>query len=263
MSNDDPGSVDYEVHDRIAYITLNRPAQLNAFTDDLVVKFRRAIERLDADDAADVAILSGAGRAFSSGADVRQRQMRPPEEMRRLGRPSGRGDADGEGILYEVVNWKPVIAAVHGYAVGMGLSVMLECDIIVATASAQFQVTEVPRGLWGSRHWALLYFRSNATFADDVVLTGRFFSAAEALQRGVINASVEDGAHIAKAEEYARQMLANPVLAVRAAVRARRWYMQKFEQQDQPLLRAGFPLHLTDDFRRNAAAFFERHEQHS
>ena len=84
------------------------------------------------------------------------------------------------------VNWKPVIAAVHGYVLGLALGLVLECDLIVAEAGTKFQVTETPRGLSGAKYWALLNFRGGGAFATDVSLTGRFFTAEEAQAAGVI-----------------------------------------------------------------------------
>src|SRR5262249_31438264 len=107
----------YEKKGPIGYITLNRPAKLNAASDRLVEDVNDALFEFDADADLHVAILSGAGRAFCSGADVQQRQLRSPEEMRRLGGPAGRRSR--ENGLGETVNWKPVIAAVHGYALGL------------------------------------------------------------------------------------------------------------------------------------------------
>src|SRR5947208_151608 len=108
----------YEKRGPVCYITLNRTEKLNAANDTMVEELDDAFFEFDADEQLQVAILSGAGRAFCSGADVRQRQLRTREELRRLGGPAGRG-AKGEGLT-EAVNWKPVIAAVHGYALGLG-----------------------------------------------------------------------------------------------------------------------------------------------
>src|SRR5207247_2604773 len=104
-------TVRYETKGAICHITLNRPEKLNAATDQLVEEVNDALFEFDADPDLQVAILSGAGRAFCSGADVQQRQLRTPEEMRRLGGPAGRRSR--ENGLGDTVNWKPVIAAVR------------------------------------------------------------------------------------------------------------------------------------------------------
>jgi len=129
--SDTASLVTYERTGQIAVITLNRPEKLNAFTDDVVRELAARMRQFDTDPEAFVAILRGAGRAFSSGADVQQRQLRTREELERLGGPSGEGARAGD-ILTRTVNWKPVIAAVHGYVFGMAVNVAFDCDLVVA-----------------------------------------------------------------------------------------------------------------------------------
>ena len=175
----------YDKKGPICYITLNRPEKLNAATDQLVEDVNDALFEFDADPDLHVAILSGAGRAFCSGADVQQRQLRTPEEMRRLGGPAGRRSRDNN--LGEAINWKPVIAAVHGYALGLGYSLSQSCDLVVAAEGTQFQIREVQRGLGGAQHWVATWFWTGSRFANEVALTGRMFGAEEALQHGMLN----------------------------------------------------------------------------
>ena len=153
-----------ECRDRIATITLNRPDKLNAVNDDMVRQIAAALSTFDIDNDAHVAILCGRGRAFSSGADVRQRQMRTREEFERHGGAQAQ-DASSHELLLRSVNWKPVIAAVHGYVLGLALGLVLDCDLIVAEAGTKFQVTETPRGLSGAKYWAMLNFRGGGAFA--------------------------------------------------------------------------------------------------
>src|SRR5438132_6661162 len=131
-------TVRYEPKGAICHIVLNRPEKLNAANDQLVEEVNDALFEFDADEELQVAILSGAGRAFCSGADVRQRQLRTREELRRLGGPAGRG-ARGDGLM-DTVNWKPVIAAVHGYALGLGYGLTESADLVVATDDPPFQI---------------------------------------------------------------------------------------------------------------------------
>ena len=178
--------IEYACQDQIATLTLNRPEKLNAFSDELVRHLMDALRRFDLDLEAQVAIICGKGRAFSSGADVHQRQLRKREEFEELGGPQGWGANSGD-LLTRSVNWKPVIAAPHGYAMGLALGIVLESDLIVAEAGTKFQVTETSRGLGGAKYWALLHFRGAAAFANEVALTGRFFTAEEALAAGIVN----------------------------------------------------------------------------
>ena len=245
----------YEVADGIATITLNRPERMNALTRDLEAAMHGAFDEADADRAVRVIILTGAGRAFCSGADVQQRQLRTPEEMRRLGGPAGRRSRDNN--LGEAINWKPVIAAVHGYALGLGYSLSQSCDLVVAAEGTQFQIREVQRGLGGAQHWVATWFWTGSRFANEVALTGRMFGAEEALQHGMLNRVVPQPELMAAAETLAAEILENPPLAVRANVRVMRWFVNEMQRQSK-MYTQGRGLHLTEDFRESAKAFVEK-----
>jgi enoyl-CoA hydratase/carnithine racemase len=250
------GLVDYTCANHIAVLTLNRPEKLNAFNDDLVRRLADALRRFDLDPEAEVAIICGAGRAFSSGADVQQRQLRRREEFLEHGGPQGWG-ANSADLLTRAVNWKPVIAAPHGYAMGLALGIVLECDLIVAEAGTKFQITETARGLGGAKYWALLNFRGAAAFAADVALTGRFFAAEEGLAAGVINRIAAPGRHLEEAKALAAEIAKNPPLSVRATVRTRRWYMDQIGRE-VAMQTAPLKLYLTEDFHEAARAFAEK-----
>jgi enoyl-CoA hydratase/carnithine racemase len=256
VASDEPNFVEYSCADRIATITLNRPDKLNAVSDEVVRQLDAALNRFDLDPEAEVAILNGKGRAFSSGADVRQRQLRSREEFEKLGGPQGRG-ANSADLLTRAVNWKPVVAAVHGYVLGLALGLTLECDLIVAAAGTRFQLTETSRGLGASRYWALFHYRNAAAFGDEVALTGRFFTAEEAFDAGIINRLAPEGQHLEVARELALQVAKNPPLSVRTTVRTRRWYLERLTREAQ-FIAAPFRLYLTEDFHEAALAFTEK-----
>src|ERR1700741_5342305 len=192
--------VEYDCHDQIATLTLNRPDRLNAFSDDLVRHLMDALRRFDLDPEAQVAIICGKGRAFSTGADVHQRQLRKREEFEALGGPQGWGANSGD-LLTRAVNWKPVIAAPHGYAMGLALGIVFESDLIVAEAGTKFQVTETSRGLGGAKYWGMMHFRGAGAFGTEVALTGRFFTAEEAQGAGLINRVAPAGTPLDVARE--------------------------------------------------------------
>ena len=246
----------YDCSERVATITLNRPAKLNAMTDDMVRELAEVLRRFDLDANANVAILAGAGRAFCAGADVQQRQMRTREEFDRHGGPQGWG-ANASELLIRSVNWKPVIAAPHGFAVGLGLGLTMESDLVIAEEGTKFQVAETKRGLAASRYWALMNLRAGSAFATEFVLTGGFFTAEQALAAGIVNRVAPKGRHLDVARELALEIAENPPLSVRASVRTRRWYMELAEKeaylQTNPL-----KLHLTEDFAESARAFAEK-----
>jgi len=248
-------TVRYEPKGAICHIVLNRPEKLNAATDQLVEEVNDALFEFDADPELKVAIISGAGRAFCSGADVRQRQLRTREELKRLGGPAGRRSR--ENGLGDAVNWKPVIAAVHGYALGLGYSLSQSCDLVVAAAGTKFQIREVQRGLASGQHWVATWFWTGSRFANEVALTGRMFTAEEALQHGMVNRVVPAEQTIAAAEALAAEILENPPLAVRANVRVMRWFVNEMQRQSR-MYTQGLSLHLSEDFQESALAFIEK-----
>ena len=250
------GFIRYECQDRVATILFDRPEKLNAFTDDMVREFADVLRRFDLDEEAHVAVLAGSGRAFCAGADVQQRQLRTREEFDRNGGPQGWG-ANASELLIRSVNWKPVIAAPHGFAVGLGLAFTMESDLVVAEVGTKFQVAETKRGLAGSRYWALLNLRAGSAFATEYVLTGGFFTAEQALAVGIINRVAPKGEHLTQARELAREIADNPPLSVRATVRSRRWYMELAEKEAY-LQTTPLKLHLTEDFKESAKAFAEK-----
>lgn len=209
-------TIGYEVRSRVAYISLSRPEKHNALRDADLAELNQALSRFDRDPDADVGIIHGQGKSFSSGADVKDRLQGSIDE----GSPVARQN-EVETILVRCVNWKPLIAAVHGYALGHGLGTALLCDFIVAERSSTMQATEVTIGVPVARLWQSLAV-TRQSFANDVMMTGRFFTAEEADRAGVITRLVDDGHHLAAATEFASSLLANPQGAVRELVRLRR-----------------------------------------
>ena len=249
----------YERKGKITYITLNRPQLLNAVDDTMHQELVDAFRQFDADEEAWVAILSGKGRCFSSGADVKQRQLRPREELVRLGGPSGVKPLGGPLGLGQTVNWKPVIAAVHGYVLGISFAFVMGCDLTIAAEDTKFQIREVQRGLGGASHWAATWFWGGGKFANEIALTGRPFSAEEAHALGIVNRVVPLEQLMAEAESLANEIMANPPLAVRGNVRVSRLYMHRMTE-DAGIYSAALKLHLTEDFQESARAFLEKRQ---
>ncbi len=247
----------YEKKDKVLYVTLNRPHILNAYDDQMSAELADAWYQFDIDPDLHVAILSGAGRAFCSGADVKQRQLRPREELERLGGPAGRNAP--RAPLSQSVNWKPVIAAVHGYAYGAGWGLVQQCDLAVAAEGAKFQITETRRGLGGASHFGPAWFYSGDRFANDIAITGRVFTSEEAAEHGLINRLTPPDGYMAAAEEMAAEILKNPPLSVRSTVQATRW-MRAEMTRNLSLYQQGLKLHLTEDFQEGARAFIEKRE---
>ena len=243
----------YQRQGRIGYLMLNRPQALNAVNDQFVQDIDDALLEFDVDEAAWVCIIHGAGRSFCAGADIKQRfvSMTPQQQAQRA-----RGNSP-EGHLGRSINWKPVIAAVHGYALGAGMALAAECDLIVASEDAQFGITETKRGLCGGRVWAKVSAFMPSKVATEMLITGEPVSAAELYRLGLLNRLVEPGKHLAAAEELAEKVIQAPPLAARAGVRLSRgtWVpgAAAADAYIQPL-----KLHLSEDFKEASRSFVEK-----
>ena len=181
----------------------NRPHVLNAANHQFEEDLREALLEFDTDEEAWVGIIHGAGRAFCAGADIKQRfvELTPQERSRRDQGPNP------EGYLGRTANWKPMIAAVHGYALGTGIVIASECDMIVASEEAKFGITETRRGLAGGRIWAKVNAFMPSKIASEMVITGEPVEAAELYRLGLINRLVPTGFHLSAAEALAEKVL--------------------------------------------------------
>ena len=243
----------YKRRGKTAYIMFNRPQALNAVNDQFEDDLHEALLEYDLDDEAWVAIIHGAGRSFCAGADIKQRfvAMTPEQSARR---DRGRNP---EGYMGRSINWKPIIAAVHGYALGAGIVIAAESDMIVASEEAKFGITETRRGLAGGRVWAKVNAFMPSKIASEMVITGEPIEAAELYRLGLINRLVPTGEHLSAAEELAEKVLKSPPLATRAAVKlTRRQWVQPVADADMQML--PLKLHLTEDFKEASKSFVEK-----
>ncbi len=207
--------VRYAAGDDVAVITLNRPFRLNAVVPELVDALCDALNLARADDVA-ASVLTGAGRAFCAGHDLKQAPavITEAEDRRRLQRVQ-----DVTRIIRQ--SPFPVIAAVHGYALGAGCEFALACDLVVASRDAEFGFPEVSVGLGvtgGISH--LLPLAVGPVKAKELVLLGERFGAEEALSLGLINRVTEPGGHLEAALELARFIRGRPRKAVARAKHA-------------------------------------------
>ena len=246
-------TMNYERKGKIGYIMLNRPQSLNAVNDQFEKDLTEAFLEFDIDEEAWVCILHGAGRCFCAGADIKQRfaAMTP---LQSAARSKGRSP---EGYLGRSINWKPVIAAVHGYALGGGISIASECDLIVASEEARFSIAETKRGLSGAGVWAKVNCFMPSKIATEMLIMGEQISAGELYRLGFINRLVPTGKHLEAAEELARQVLKTPPLASRAGVRlSRRQWVQPSADADMYI--QALKLDLSEDFKESSQSFVEK-----
>jgi enoyl-CoA hydratase len=212
------GSVLFEKRDRIGYITLNRPESRNALNDELNDALWEVWKEFNEDEELDVAIVTGAGQAFCSGADLKSFLPRwEHANMLDVRRNAARGIGGGITRGQHRIS-KPILAAVNGYAIGGGFELALACDIRVASENARFGVFEVRRGLHqGDGGIVRLVAIAGIGTALDLTLTGREVSAEEAYRLGLVNAVVSHDRLLGTAEEYARMILRNSQQAIRSA----------------------------------------------
>jgi enoyl-CoA hydratase/carnithine racemase len=230
----------YDVQDGIATITLNRPEKMNAFTaqmrDDLVAAF----DRTDADDAVRVVIVTGAGRAFCAGADL--------STGGKTFDYAARGDAardrykvgevyrDGGGIatLRIFNSLKPVIGAINGAAVGIGVTMQLPMDIRMASTDARFGFVFARRGITpeAASSWFLSRLVGLQT-ALEWCFTGRVFSAQEALDRGLVRSLHAPDELLPAAHALAREIADNTAPVSVALTRQMLWRMAGAEHPMQ------------------------------
>ena len=205
----------YEVKDRIATVTLNRPDRLNAFNAEMGAGLRQAMETAARDADVRVIILTGAGRGFCAGADMERLSGAaggggasiPPETPAPLdlGWPA-RADFQHRYSYFPAIP-KPVIAAVNGPAAGLGFVFACYCDIRFAGSEAIFTTAFSRRGLIAEYGLAWLLPRLvGRSAAADLLLSGRTIDAAEALRIGLVTAVVDPAALLGHANSYAREL---------------------------------------------------------
>jgi enoyl-CoA hydratase/carnithine racemase len=210
----------YNVADRIATITLNRPDKLNAWTAVMECEVRAAMVEAERDESVRVIVLTGAGRGFCAGADIsllssvaekgldeaRRAQAVQPTQSRGNG---GRTDFQKKYSYFPAVT-KPVIAAINGPVVGLGLVIALYCDLRFASDAARFGTAFARRGLIAEygMAWMLPRLVGHAN-ALDLLLSARMIDAAEALRMGLANTVHPRETFLEKVRAYAVDLASN------------------------------------------------------
>ena len=202
-----------EKADHVATITLNRPDRLNAFTAQLHDELIHLLEELDQDEDVRVLVITGAGRGFCAGEDVKER----PAEITRVRtakRILDRKDRDAfPAILQDMM--KPAIAAVNGPAVGQGLSLALACDIRIGSENARLGAVWTRRGIPPESCGAYnLVHIVGIAKACELVFTGRIIEAPEALAIGLLNRVVPAEALMPATMELAKEIASGPPVAM-------------------------------------------------
>lgn len=264
----------YEVRERVAIITLNRPDRLNAYTATLADCLKRAFAHADADSAVRVIVLTGAGRGFCAGADMdvlsgaveRGSTGRgPAQEESHFSKGPGpdlTGEfADAERFGYFVKLKKPVIAAINGPCAGIGMVMALYADLRLAADSAVFTTAFAQRGLVAEHgiSWLLPRLIGQAQ-AMDLLLSARRVYAEEAKAMGLVNAVYPMASFLDDALSYAR-VLAETVSPRSMAVMKAQVWKANFQDFNAALATADTEMAASlkhSEFKEGVAHFVEK-----
>jgi 2-(1,2-epoxy-1,2-dihydrophenyl)acetyl-CoA isomerase len=244
----------------VARLTLNRPDRLNAYTSQMCREILDALDRYGRDDRCRVLVLTGAGRAFCSGGDVRSTEEVEEAASRQLGQGMiMRESMHAVNLALHRLD-KPVIAMINGPAVAGGLTLALLCDLRIAAASARLGDTSSKTGLLPDEGGAWVFPRAVGLEAGlRMTWLHEVYSADEAKRLGLVGEVVPDDQLEARVAEVAAAIAAGPPLAIRLAKRMmRRAQEMTFEQA---LGDAEFAVHFLNesaDVREGVAAFIER-----
>ncbi len=200
----------HEVDDSIAIIRINRPKVLNALNLELMEDLATLLEQFDADDNIHVILLAGNERAWAAGADIGDMATATSNEMKER----------NQFATWERIKaiQKPIIAAVSGFALGGGCELMMHCDIIIASETARLGQPEINIGVMpGAGGTQRLTHAIGKALAMDVVLSGRFLTAHEALEHGLISRVVPKEHWFEAALLVAKQVATKGPIALRAA----------------------------------------------
>ena len=261
----------YRVADRVATLTLNRPDKLNAWTAVMEREVRAAMEEAERDENVRVIVLTGAGRGFCAGADMSLLSTVAEKGLDEARRAQGLQPTSGSGegargnfqkkYSYFPAITKPVIAAINGPVVGLGLVIALYCDIRLASDTARFSTAFAQRGLIAEygMAWMLprLIGHSNAL---DLLFTARMIDAPEALRMGLVNQMLPRETFLESVQRYAADMASN-VSPRSLRVIKRQVYdamfqtlAEAFEISEQEMLASL----KGEDFREGVAHFMEK-----
>jgi enoyl-CoA hydratase len=197
-------------HRGVNLIRLNRPKELNALNRRVMEELVHAMQTLEADPDCVCIVLTGNEKAFAAGADIKEMADNTAIEMQRI-------DQFTRWDLLKKIK-KPIIAAVSGFALGGGCELAMLCDMIIASESAQFGQPEIKIGVMpGAGGTQRLTRAVGKALAMEMVLTGRFITAAEALRAGLVNKIVPVEIYLQEALKFAAEIAKMPPLALQLA----------------------------------------------
>ncbi|HEU0202198.1 MAG TPA: enoyl-CoA hydratase [Burkholderiaceae bacterium] len=205
----DPLLLEQRGADGVVHLTLNRPAQFNALSEEMLAALQAALDRIAADASARVVVLGGAGKAFCAGHDLKQMQASPRKDYYQ------KLFADCSKVMLRIQSMpQPVIARVHGIATAAGCQLVAMCDLAVASNEAKFAVSGINVGLFCSTPAVALSRNVDRKRAFEMLVTGDFIDAATAKHRGLINRVAAADELDAEIKKLTDAIVAKPAIAV-------------------------------------------------
>jgi enoyl-CoA hydratase/carnithine racemase len=252
----------YEVDGNVATVTLNRPERLNAISGPMLASFSRAFRDADRDPNIRVIILTGAGKGFCSGLDLKdQGPGAGAGSVNGAALPTKFDLADSPPMVLHTTD-KPVICALNGAAAGYGLDLALGCDIRIASDAAKMAAVFTRRGVLpeSGGTWLLPRLVGWAR-ASEIAFTGRVLSAEQSLEYGLVNRVVPAASLMDEARTLATEIAGCAPLAVQATKRMMRLALEEtFEANVHHVYLQLLPLFRSKDFVEGVKAFTERRD---
>lgn len=209
MSNDEPLVKRSRDSRGVVTLTLNRPQAYNALSEALLGALQRELDSIATDESVRVVVLTGEGKAFCAGHDLREMRAEPSQEYYE------RLFAQCSRMMLSLTRLPvPVIARVQGIATAAGCQLVAQCDLAVASSNARFAVSGVNLGLFCSTPGVPLSRNVSRKRAFEMLVTGEFIDAQEALSRGLVNRVAEPAALEAETERLVASIVAKPRVAV-------------------------------------------------
>jgi enoyl-CoA hydratase len=245
----------FEKRDFIGFVTLNRPEALNAFNYESLLQLLEIVQEIRHDRGVRVVLITGAGeKAFSVGADLKERKHLSPEEVMR--------NVHKIGEVFSSVSElpQPTIAAINGYAFGGGMEFALACDFRLSIKDTRMGLTETSLGIipgaGGTQRLPRLIGESKAL---ELILTARRITAEEAEKIGLINKVVDSSELMTESIKLAKEMLANAPLALQQAKFAVRQGMNADLNTGLQIERKAYEVTIpTEDRKEALQAFIEK-----
>ncbi|MCH7835358.1 MAG: enoyl-CoA hydratase/isomerase family protein [Chloroflexi bacterium] len=250
----------YEFDGGVATITLNRPDRLNAITMPMLGSLSKALRDADMDPEVRVIVITGAGRGFCAGLDLKEVAAGTGIGGDGGGLATARFDLAGSPPLVLHTADKPVICALNGAAAGYGMDLALGCDIRIASTEAKLAAVFTKRGILpeSGGSWLLPRLIGWAKAAE-VVFRGMTLSAQESLELGLVNRVVEPDELMPVTNEIAAEIAANAPLAVQATKRMMRLGLEEtFEANVHHVFLQLLPLFQTEDFKEGIQSFLQK-----